>query len=155
MTDVFNLHGDEWDRTEERDGWRSKDVWVGQRLNAELIGGSMYELDPGHKLFPYHTHHANEEWLLVVRGQPTLRSEDGEQDLNEGDVAVFRRGKDGFHQVINRTEAPIRVLMISTLLMPEIVEYSDSGKIGARSADGERILLSRPGPMLDYWEGED
>ena len=37
----------------------------------------------------------------------------------------------------------------------EIVEYADSGKIGARSASGERILLSRPGPMLDYWDGED
>jgi uncharacterized cupin superfamily protein len=153
--DVFNLHGDEWNRTEERDGWRSKDVWVGHRLNAELIGGSMYELVPGHKLFPYHTHHANEEWLLVVRGQPTLRTADGEQELREGDVAVFRRGKDGFHQVTNRTDSPIRILMISTLIAPDIVEYPDSGKVGARSADGERILLSRPGPMLDYWDGED
>ena len=153
--DVFNLHGDEWNRTEERDGWRSKDVLVGQRLNAELIGGSMYELEPGHKLFPYHTHHANEEWLLVVRGQPTLRTADGEQELQEGDVAVFRRGKDGFHQVANRTDSPIRILMISTLIAPDIVEYPDSGKVGARNADGERILLSRPGPMLDYWDGED
>lgn len=70
--DVFNLHGDEWDRTEEREGWRSKDAWVGARLNAELIGGSLYELEPGDRLWPYHTHHANEEWLLVVRGQPTF-----------------------------------------------------------------------------------
>jgi uncharacterized cupin superfamily protein len=153
--DVFNLHGDEWDRVEERDGWHSKDVWVGRRLKAELIGGSMYELEPGHKLFPYHTHHANEEWLVVLRGQPTLRTAHGEQELREGDVAVFRRGKDGFHQVANRTESPIRILMISTLLAPDIVEYADSGKVGARGADGERILLSRPGPMLDYWDGED
>jgi uncharacterized cupin superfamily protein len=153
--DVFNLNGDEWDRTEERDGWHSKDVWVGQRLNAELIGGSMYELEPGHKLFPYHTHHANEEWVLVLRGEPTLRTADGEQELREGDVAVFRRGKDGFHQVLNRTDSPVRVLMLSTLHAPDIVEYADSGKIGARSADGERIMLSRPGPMLDYWDGED
>ena len=115
----------------------------------------MYELEPGHKLFPYHTHHANEEWLLVLTGQPTLRTAAGEQELKEGDVAVFRRGKDGFHQVTNRTDAPIRVLMISTLVAPDIVEYPDSGKVGARSAGGERILLSRPGPMLDYWDGED
>jgi hypothetical protein len=45
--------------------------------------------------------------------------------------------------------------MLSTLIAPDIVEYLDSGKIGARSANGERIMLSRPGPMLDYWEGED
>ena len=44
---VFNLNGDEWDRIEERPGWRSKDAWVGARIDAELIGGSMYELEPG------------------------------------------------------------------------------------------------------------
>jgi uncharacterized cupin superfamily protein len=153
--DVFNLNGDDWDRTEERPGWRSKDAWIGRRLNAELIGGSLYELEPGNTLWPYHTHHANEEWLLVVRGRPTLRHPDGEQELAEGDVVCFRRGKDGFHQVRNRTDEPIRVLMISTRLVPEIVEYADSGKIGAASVAGERILLSRPGPMLDYWDGED
>jgi len=53
---IFNLHGDDWDRAEERKGWRSKDA---------------------------------------------------------------------------------------------------CGKIGARSVAGERILLSRPGPVLDYWDGED
>jgi hypothetical protein len=37
---------------------------------------------------------------------------------------------------------------------PDIVEYLDSGKVGARGADGERLMLSRPGPLLDYWDGE-
>ncbi|HZG36827.1 MAG TPA: cupin domain-containing protein [Gaiellaceae bacterium] len=152
---VFNLHGDEWDRTEERPGWRSKDAWVGARIESELIGGSLYELEPGDRLWPYHTHHANEEWLLVVRGRPTLRTPEGEQELREGDVVCFRRGKDGAHQVRNATDEPIRVLMLSSLLKPDVVEYLDSGKVGARSVAGERIMLARPGPELDYWEGED
>src|SRR6476661_8943729 len=100
--EVFNLYTDAWDHTEERPSWGAKATQVGRQLNAELIGGGLYELEPGNKLWPYHTHHANEEWLLVVQGQPTLRSPDGEQDLREGDVVCFRRGKDGFHQVINR-----------------------------------------------------
>jgi uncharacterized cupin superfamily protein len=125
------------------------------RLDAELLGGSLYELEPGDRLFPYHRHHANEEWLIVVRGQPTLRSPDGEQELHEGDVVVFPRGEGGAHQVSNRTEAPIRVLMLSSAVLPEIVEYPDSGKIAARDAKGDRLLLTRPGPMLDYWDGED
>jgi uncharacterized cupin superfamily protein len=152
---VFNLNADEWDRTEDRPGWRSKDAWVGARIGAELIGGSMYELSPGDRLWPYHTHHANEEWMIVLRGSPTLRTPEGEQELREGDVVCFPRGKDGLHQVRNGTDAPIRVLMLSTMIMPEIVEYPDSGKVGARTASGERLLLSRPGPILDYWEGED
>jgi len=153
--DVFNLYGEEWDRVEERSGWRSKDAWVGARLNAELLGGSLYELEPGDRLWPYHTHHANEEWLVVIRGRPTLRTPEGEQELAEGDVVCFRRGKEGLHQVRNGTDALIRILMLSTLLAPDIVEYPDSGKLGARGVAGERILLSRPGPILDYWDGED
>src|SRR5690348_16701918 len=167
MPEVFNLYGDgESDRSEERLGWRSKDAWVGRRIGAELIGGSMYELEPDNRLWPYHAHHANEEWLLVVRGRPTLRTAGGEQDLDEGDVVAFPRERlflgrlgepldRGLHQVINHTDAPIRVLMLSTLLTPEIVEYPDSGKVGTRSASGERLFLGRLGEPLDYWEGED
>ena len=152
---VFNLNGDTWDRVEERPGWRSKDAWVGAHVDAELIGGSMYELEPGDRLWPYHTHHANEEWIIVLRGRPTLRTPEGEQELGEGDVVCFRRGKDGLHQVRNATDEPIRVLMLSTLIAPDLVEYPDSGKVGARSVAGERVLLSRPGPILDYWDGEE
>src|SRR5688572_7292685 len=128
---IFNLNADEWDRTEEREGWRFKDAWVGAHTDAELIGASMYEVEPGNKQGPFHTHHANEEWVIV------------------------RRGKEGAHQIRNDTDAPVRVLMLSTLIAPDIVEYLDTGKIGARSVAGERIIFARPGPELEYWEGED
>lgn len=154
MPKVFNLNGDEWDRVEDRPGWRSKDASVGARIGSELMGGSLYELEPGDRLWPYHTHHANEEWLVVVRGAPMLRTPEGEHELAEGDVVCFPRGAEGLHQVRNATDAAVRVLMLSSMNKPDIVEYPDSGKVGARSVAGERILLSRPGPMLDYWDGE-
>jgi uncharacterized cupin superfamily protein len=152
---IVNLHTDEWGRHQDRPGWRSKRANIGRDVGGELIGASLYELEPGERLWPYHTHHANEEWLLVVKGEPTLRTPDGEQQLREGDVACFPRGPAGAHQVRNGTDGPIRVLMLSTELTPEIVEYPDTGKVGVRSATGERVMLSRPGPTLDYWEGED
>ncbi len=151
---TFNLNGDEWNRVEERDGWRSKDAWVGARIDAELIGGSMYELEPGNRLWPYHTHHGNEEWMIVLRGRPTLRTPDGEEQLTEGDVVAFRRGMDGAHQVRNDTDASIRVLMLSTLLSPDIVEYLDSGKVSVVDAKGERLFREFRGRDAEYWEGE-
>ena len=66
--------------------------------------------------------------------------------LREGDVVAFPRGKEGAHQIRNDTDAPIRVLMLSTLIAPDIVEYLDTGKIGARSVAGDRIMFARPGP---------
>ena len=154
MPKVFNLNGDEWDRVEDRPGWRSKDAWVGAHVDAELMGASMYELEPGDRLWPYHTHHANEEWAIVLRGRPTLRTVDGEQELKEGDVVAFPRGERGAHQVSNRTDAPIRVLMLSTLLSPDVTEYLDSGQISAVDAAGKRLFRMLRGEPVDYWDGE-
>ena len=152
--DVFNLNADEWDRVEEREGWLSKDAWVGAKIGAELLGGSMYELEAGDRLWPYHTHHANEEWMIVLRGRPTLRTPEGEQELQEGDVVCFKRGREGLHQVLNATDEPIRVLMLSTLLAPDVVEYADSGKVSVVDAKGKRLFREFRGPDAEYWEGE-
>ena len=113
----------------------------------------MYELEPGDRLWPYHTHHANEEWMIVLRGRPTLRTPEGEQELDEGDVVCHPRGQDGLHQIRNATDEPIRVLMLSTLIKPDIVEYPDSDKVGAR-ASRRADLLGRP-DRARLWDGED
>jgi uncharacterized cupin superfamily protein len=152
---IFNLYGDEWDETRDREGWRIKEAFVGHRIGGELIGASMSEVEPGCKLWPFHTHHANEEWVIVLGGEPTLRTHEGERVLKAGDVVCFPRGKDGAHQIVNRTESPIRVLMLSSAVQPDTVEYLDTGKILAHDATGEPIAFVRQAPPLDYWEGED
>jgi uncharacterized cupin superfamily protein len=152
--EIFNLNADEWNEEVEHEGFAFKDCWVGARIGSELIGGSMYEVAPGKKLWPYHTHHGNEEWAIVLRGRPTLRTPEGERELSEGDVACFRRGKGGAHQVINRTDEPVRVLMLSTVLQPDVVEYLDSGKVAATSPADGRLFRARVGPDVEYWDGE-
>src|SRR6266487_667768 len=127
---IFNLYGDEWDETRDREGWRIKEAFVGHHIGGALIGASMSEVEPGNKLWPYHTHHANEEWVIVLGGEPTLRTPEGEQVLKKGDVVCFPRGKDGAHQIINRTDSPIRVLMLSSMVGPE----SSSTSIPTRSS---------------------
>ena len=153
--DVFNLHGDpDWDAEQERDGYRHRVVAVGRRLGAQLLGGSLYELDPGEKTWPYHYELGCEEWLLVVSGRPTLRSPDGEQELAEGDVVVFPEGPGGAHQVINRSGAVCRVLILSSKSPLAVVHYPDSKKVGIwTQATGYQALL-RNEPQLDYWDGE-
>jgi uncharacterized cupin superfamily protein len=152
---TFNLNSDEWDGTRDREGWRVKGAFVGQRIGAELIGATMSEVEPGDKLWPYHTHHLNEEWVIVLRGEPTLRTPEGERVLKQGDVVCFPRGKDGAHQIINRTNSPIRVLMLSSMIGGEIIEYLDTGKVLAKDAQDEDIMFARPGPTAEFWEGED
>jgi uncharacterized cupin superfamily protein len=56
--------------------------------------------------------------------------------------------------VRNATEEPVRILMLSTVIAPEILEYPDSGKLDTVSAKGERILLTRDAEPAKYWDGE-
>ena len=48
---------------------------MGRRLGGELLGASVYELEPGERTLPYHFQYGNEELLLVVAGAPTGHAE--------------------------------------------------------------------------------
>ena len=53
--DVFNVFNPgDWDDQHDRDGYRHRATAIGKRLGADLLGGSLYELPPGEKTWPYH-----------------------------------------------------------------------------------------------------
>ena len=64
------------------------------------------------------------------------------------------RGAAGAHQVRNATEEPVRILMLSTRIAPEILVYPDSDKVITKDAKDDDIFMSRYGEPVDYWEGE-
>jgi uncharacterized cupin superfamily protein len=136
-----NIWSDEWDSGEDWSGGgaRSKRLPRGSEL-----GATVYELGPGN-WSPFHFHHGSEELVVVLRGQPTLRTAKGERRLAEGEVVHFLTGPDGAHAVSNETDQPVRYLMASTLASPEVAEYPDLKQITAqaqtRSQTGERLWL--------------
>jgi uncharacterized cupin superfamily protein len=124
-----------------------------------ILGVSVWEVDPGATQVPYHFHHGAEELLIVRRGRPTLRTPEGERQLDEGEVVHFSRGPEGAHQVINRSESPVRFAMTSVLTSPEVVEYPDSGKVGVMAltdsqAGGRLVSIHRLGDAVQYFDGE-
>jgi uncharacterized cupin superfamily protein len=140
-----NVYATDWDGTQTQPGYEWHRIRLARRLGGEMLGGSIYVLGPGQKSFPYHFHHANEEMLIVLEGKVTVRTPEGEQDAAVGDSRIFPRGPSGAHQMINRSDDPARILMMSTMEEPEIAEYPDSGKIGvfggvAPGAPGEGSL---------------
>jgi uncharacterized cupin superfamily protein len=150
-----NLFGDEWDGGRDRPGWTWKRLGVGDRLEAEKIGASLYELPPGERTFPYHWHQVQEEWLIVLSGEPTLRDPEGERRLVPGDCVVFRCGPEGAHSLLNDTDRPVRLLMLSSGRDSEVevCVYPDGGKIGIFGAGVRKIL--REDAEIDYFEGEE
>ena len=81
-----NIWSDEWG--EQGPDW-SGGGGRGKLLpRGEGLGATVYELGPGN-FVPYHFHHRWEELLIVLRGNPTLRTPDGERRLEEGDAVLL------------------------------------------------------------------
>ena len=143
----------------DREGFRWRYESVARNAGSERLGASIYDLPPGQATFPYHYHFSNEELLIVLRGQPHLRTPAGWHRLDEGEVVAFPVGERGAHQLANRTEEPVRVLLVSEMRSPDVTVYPDSDKVGAREhAPGsgrEGLRLNFLGSeAVDYWEGE-
>ena len=100
---------------------------VGAQAGARELGASVYELAPGVVGSPLHVHHANEELLLVLAGTLSLRGPDGTRVLSAGAVVAFPRGQAGTHSLVNRSDSPVRYLVVSTTNRPDVVEYPDTG----------------------------
>lgn len=129
-------------------GFRTRYGQLGPLLGGELLGGTVYELDPGELNGPYHYEIGNEECLLVLVGTPTLRHPDGRYVLAVGDMVMFPEGPDDAHQLINESAAVVRVLILSTMREPYACAYPDSGKLSTSHG------IFRIAEAVDYWDGE-
>jgi uncharacterized cupin superfamily protein len=150
---VINVLGDDWEELyPPTEGWISN---LRRIAPGRTLGMSVIELLPRQTQCPYHFHHGNEELLLVLRGTPTLRTPEGEQELAPGDAVHFPNGPEGAHQVINRTGEPARYVIVDAKVSPEIVQYPDSGKIAAMSRGDEPLAsVHRLDDAVDYFDGE-
>ena len=136
------------------EGVRAGMAKLGKLLGAEESGISVYELPPGQAVCPYHYECGEEEWLLVLSGNPTVRHPDGEEALAPWDVVWFPRGPEGAHGVRNDGEETARVLMFSTVAFPTATVYPDSGKVGIWTGDPEVDGTFRRASAVEYFDGE-
>jgi len=131
MTDA-NIWDDAWGEQQEDwsgGGGRSKRLVPG---GGPQLGMSLYELDRGNFMI-FHFHHGSEELLVVLRGRPTLRTFDGERQLEEGAVVHFPTGAEGAHELRNDTDDPVRYVVAGIRASPEVVEYPDLKQLTAQS----------------------
>jgi uncharacterized cupin superfamily protein len=137
-------------RAERPSGYRSSTVQLGPLIGAEALGASVYDLEPGESICPFHYEHGNEEWLLVLEGRPTLRHATAQDTLEAWDVVCFAEGPEGAHKVTNGTDSRVRVLMLSTKHKPAVFVYPDSEKVAIVPPG----TLFRLADAVDYWDGE-
>jgi uncharacterized cupin superfamily protein len=154
---VPNIEEPSFDEPREQPGFRALRARLSRQAGSERLGVSLWELSPGEAAYPYHYHLAEEELLIVLDGEPSLRTPAGWRELRRGEVVSFLRGESGGHQILNRSQETVRFLAISTSGEPDVVMYPDSGKLGAfeRRPDGGGVrAMFRMDDAVDYHDGE-
>ena len=139
---------------EDVDGFRAAMFRFGPLLEAKQMGASVYELPPGEAVCPYHYEYAEEEWLVVLSGRPSVRHPDGTDELEPWDVVLFATGPDGAHQIRNDSDEPARVLMFSTVMHPAATVYPDSEKIAVWTGNRDDDVIVERSSAVDYYKGE-
>ena len=118
----------------------------------------MWTLPPGEAAYPYHLHLGDEELIVVLTGTPDLRTPEGWRTVAEGELLAFPAGEAGAHQLVNRTDAEVRFVAVSTSGTPDIVRYPDSGKAyaGERNPDGSgtAFFFMEADGAVEYLAGE-
>jgi uncharacterized cupin superfamily protein len=141
MTDATNI----WDEVPDWGGAGARRlVRVGRGL-----GASIWEFHPGQPEYVYHFHHGSDEVLIVLRGEPTLRTKDGARVLHEGDVVPLPRGAEGARAISNPSDSLVRILMFSSNADPDVAEYPETGKLGVIT-DGKTWEFFRRSDAADH-----
>ena len=161
---VVNLGDLEYEKFEG--GVRFGADWgdISRRIGGRKLGAGHWIVLPGRVSVPYHAHRVNEEVAFVLGGELGIRLDGREHALKAGDLVALPPGTDSAHQFLNRTDRPANLILISTMIEREVVDYLDSGKrmvtVSGLAGEPPRLSLRvREDRVLDpgnqaYLEGE-
>lgn len=121
------------------------------RKDGRRIGISYEELPPGKQSVPFHYHLLEEEHIIALEGEATLRLGDNRYRIKAGDHVAFPAGQRAGHCLVNESDAPFRFIMIGDNDPNEVCVYPDSNKVMVRGLDR---AIFRDAGRLDYWDGE-
>jgi len=135
---------------------------VGVAIDSRMLGFNVTIIPPGKRAFPYHAHRGNEEMFFILEGEGSIRIAGTTHAIRKGDFISLPPGRDSAHQVINDSKGPLRYLAVSTMQVPEVVEYPDAGKIGVIAgtsggrppAEDSIRHFTHVKDGVDYWDGE-
>lgn len=100
-----------------------------KQINPDNLNFDIRLLNSNEYSSLYHFHHHAEELFVILSGRATLRTPEGLHILETGDLAFFKKGKEGAHQLFNHTEESCTFLDIRTFFQSDVCEYPDSNKL--------------------------
>jgi uncharacterized cupin superfamily protein len=127
-----NLHDPEWDMKRDEPPFQWRRARLGRQAGARALGASVFEVPAGAATFQLHVHHANEELIFVLSGRVTMSDGESERELAPGAVFACPAGAGGAHRLDNRGQEPARILIVSTMVAPDVTELREDGQVWVR-----------------------
>ncbi|BAC91335.1 cupin domain-containing protein [Gloeobacter violaceus] len=162
MKPILNVADAPIRRLESGEHFECRMAQLANPLGAKSIGANVTHVPPGKAAFPFHHHYANEEHFFILSGTGMLRVGSQAYPVKPHDyIFTPPGGPEVAHQLVNTGLEDLVYLAISTLQLPEVAGYPDSGKTGVRitydsaSGAGRFLIADASKDEVSYWDGED
>jgi len=149
-TKPFSIESVPWHEWSRGSRFGSRVRRIGKFGGASHVGVLIEELPPGKQSCPLHYHIEEEEQMMILAGEATLRLGDERYTVRAGDYVVFPAGQKLGHCLVNESDAVCRFLMIGESRPNDVCVYPDSNKVLVPQT-GEIYDKSA---VRDYWDGE-
>lgn len=118
---------------------------LGEYFGLTNFGVNLTHLSPGAISALAHCHSEQDEFILVLEGNPTLVLDQAEFVLQPGDCYGIKAGTRIAHQLINRSQERVTYLEIGDRTQGDEVEYPNDDLKATQSPNGEWILTHKDG----------
>ncbi len=122
---------------------------LGDRFGLTQFGVNLVRLPAGQASAQRHWHHREDEFVMVLRGNLTLVTDAGEQEVGPGMVAGFPAGVADGHHLVNKAAEDAVYLEVGTRAELEQCDYPDIDLHYEQDEDGWRYLHKDGTPYDD------
>ncbi len=105
------------------------ECWLTEPGGLTQFGVFIHLLQPGTRSSIKHWHSDEDELVYVLEGEVTLIEGDSESLLCPGDAATFKAGVPVGHSLWNKSEKPVKCLVVGTRAQVDRVTYPDHDRL--------------------------
>ena len=99
---------------------------MAKAVGLSQFGVNHVTLAPGARTASRHWHEAEDEFVFVLSGHPTLVDENGSRRLEPGSLAGFPAGVANAHHILNETSEPAILIVVGSRRPgEETIHYPD------------------------------
>ncbi|HEX7062685.1 MAG TPA: cupin domain-containing protein [Woeseiaceae bacterium] len=117
---------------------------LGDLFGLTNFGVNLTHLAPGGTSALRHAHMRQDEFVYILRGHPTLHTDEGMTQLSPGMCAGFKAGTGNGHRLLNETAEEVVYLEIGDRIPGDECHYSDEDLL-AKWADGSWRFTHKDG----------